>query len=219
MKKRILAVILMFALFLSTSYAANEYRKTIQVSYGINVEFNGRPIDMTDADGYPVDAFVYQGTTYVPIRAVSETFGADVSYNHEQRLAEIKENKYDEQYLYYLAQAGNAASTIQGYSMSYLAMWLNHTNLQTRFYSSVSNMVSIPHDYMISTISVDSPHYSKAHKVDSMLSEMLADFASLEDSYYNSNKSTFDRLYKEIQNSAVEISKCVTGSLYLTYSF
>lgn len=89
MKKRILAVILMFALFLSTSYAANEYRKTIQVSYGINVEFNGRPIDMTDADGYPVDAFVYQGTTYVPIRAVSETFGADVGYDAPTKTAII----------------------------------------------------------------------------------------------------------------------------------
>lgn len=49
MKKRIPAIILMFALFLTTSYAANTYRKTITVTSGVNVEFNNEAIDMTDA--------------------------------------------------------------------------------------------------------------------------------------------------------------------------
>ena len=37
----------MFALFLTTSYAANTYRKTITVTSGVNVEFNNEAIDMT----------------------------------------------------------------------------------------------------------------------------------------------------------------------------
>ena len=61
----------MFALFLTTSYAANTYRKTIAVTSGVNVEFNNEAIDMTDANGKAVEAFIYNGTTYVPIRAVS----------------------------------------------------------------------------------------------------------------------------------------------------
>lgn len=89
MKKRIPAVILMFALFLSTSFAANAYRKSIDVEYGIDVEFNGQQISMTDANGKPVDAFVYQGTTYVPIRAISETFGADVGYDSSTNTAYV----------------------------------------------------------------------------------------------------------------------------------
>ena len=54
MKKRIPAIILMFALFLTTSYAANTYRKTITVTSGVNVEFNNEAIDMTDANGKAV---------------------------------------------------------------------------------------------------------------------------------------------------------------------
>ena len=80
MKKRIPAIILMFALFLTTSYAANTYRKTIAVTSGVNVEFNNEAIDMTDANGKAVEAFIYNGTTYVPIRAVSNAFGADIGY-------------------------------------------------------------------------------------------------------------------------------------------
>ena len=47
MKKRIPAIILMFALFLTTSYAANTYRKTIAVTSGVNVEFNNEAIVVT----------------------------------------------------------------------------------------------------------------------------------------------------------------------------
>ena len=89
MKQRIPAVILMFALFLSTSFAANAYKKSIEVEYGIDVEFNGQQIAMADATGKPVDAFVYQGTTYVPIRAISETFGADVGYDSSTNTAYV----------------------------------------------------------------------------------------------------------------------------------
>ena len=85
MKKRIPAIILMFALFLTTSYAANTYRKTITVTSGVNVEFNNEAIDMTDANGKAVEAFIYNGTTYVPIRAVSNAFGADIGYLYNRK--------------------------------------------------------------------------------------------------------------------------------------
>lgn len=89
MKKRILAIILMFALFLTTSYAANTYRKTITVTSGVNVRFNNEAIDMTDANGKAVEAFIYNGTTYVPIRAVSNAFGADIGYDRNTQTISI----------------------------------------------------------------------------------------------------------------------------------
>ena len=89
MKKRIPAIILMFALFLTTSYAANTYRKTITVTSGVNVEFNNEAIDMTDANGKAVEAFIYDGTTYVPIRAVSNLFGADISYDRSTQTISV----------------------------------------------------------------------------------------------------------------------------------
>ena len=89
MKKRLPAIILMFALFLTTSYAANTYRKTITVTSGVNVEFNNEAIDMTDANGKAVEAFIYNGTTYVPIRAVSNAFGADIGYDRNTQTISI----------------------------------------------------------------------------------------------------------------------------------
>lgn len=89
MKKRIPAIILMFALFLTTSYAANTYRKTITVTSGVNVEFNNEAIDMTDANGKAVEAFIYNRTTYVPIRAVSNAFGADIGYDRNTQTISV----------------------------------------------------------------------------------------------------------------------------------
>lgn len=89
MKKRIPAIILMFALFLTTSYAANTYRKTIAVTSGVNVEFNNEAIDMTDANDKAVEAFIYNGTTYVPIRAVSNAFGADIGYDRNTQTISV----------------------------------------------------------------------------------------------------------------------------------
>lgn len=89
MKKRIPAIILMFALFLTTSYAANTYRKTITVTSGVNVEFNNEAIDMTDVNGKAVEAFIYNGTTYVPIRAVSNAFGADIGYDRNTQTISV----------------------------------------------------------------------------------------------------------------------------------
>ena len=89
MKKRIPAIILMFAMFLTTSYAANTYRKTITVTSGVNVEFNNEAIDMTDANGKAVEAFIYNGTTYVPIRAVSNAFGADIGYDRNTQTISV----------------------------------------------------------------------------------------------------------------------------------
>lgn len=89
MKKRIPAIILMFTLFLTGAFAANVYQKSINVTYGIQVFFNDQKLTMTNVNGNPVEPFVYQGTTYVPIRAISETFGADVSYDGASRTAYI----------------------------------------------------------------------------------------------------------------------------------
>ena len=89
MKKRIPSIILMFTLFLTGAFAANTYQKSINVEYGISVSFNNKNLSMTDVNGNSVQAFVYQGTTYVPIRAVSNAFGADISYDSTSNTAYV----------------------------------------------------------------------------------------------------------------------------------
>lgn len=89
MKKRIPAVILMFTLFLTGAFAANTYQKSINVEYGINLNIEGASPTLTDVNGKSVQPFVYDGTTYVPIRAVSENLGASVQYDSASNTAYI----------------------------------------------------------------------------------------------------------------------------------
>lgn len=89
MNKRIPAIILMVATFLTSSYAATAYKKSITVEGGTRVEFDNQTLDMRDVNGKPVDAFIYQGTTYVPVRAVSNAFGADIYYDQNTNMVSV----------------------------------------------------------------------------------------------------------------------------------
>ena len=129
MKKRIPAIILMFALFLTTSYAANTYRKTIAVTSGVNVEFNNEAIDMTDANDKAVEAFIYNGTTYLPVRAVGNALGKQVSWDGKTKtvyLGDAPNSKkwlmdlcppYETDYGYYAAN-GNTTDGTNSFKMA-----------------------------------------------------------------------------------------------------
>ena len=51
----------------------------------IEVFVDGRKIDPRDVNGKSVPLFILNGTTYVPVRAVAETFGRDVSWNQDKQ--------------------------------------------------------------------------------------------------------------------------------------
>lgn len=89
MKKRCTALLLMLAILIIPAAAASTYRKQIAVDYGISLYFNDDAIILKDPNGNTVQPFVYGGTTYVPIRAVSETFGAAVFYDSGENAAYI----------------------------------------------------------------------------------------------------------------------------------
>ena len=50
---------------------------------------DGNELEMTDVNGNPVDAFVYDGTTYLPARAISEANGNTVSWDGEEGRVDI----------------------------------------------------------------------------------------------------------------------------------
>ncbi len=84
MKKKIAALVTALAVFSSTlavTALAFGTQREITVKDGVSVYMNGEEIEMTDANGNPVDAFVYNGTTYLPARAISEALGKDVSWD------------------------------------------------------------------------------------------------------------------------------------------
>ena len=89
-KRGIAALISIVLLFgLSSPAFAVTTQKQINITYGISLMFNDSQASLTDVNGNPVQPFVWQGTTYVPIRGVAQLFGADVSYDGKTNTALI----------------------------------------------------------------------------------------------------------------------------------
>lgn len=54
--------------------------KTIQVYTGVNVYVDDVKIEPQDEHGNPVEVFSYNGTTYLPVRALSKAFGKPIQW-------------------------------------------------------------------------------------------------------------------------------------------
>ena len=78
----LLMTVLVLSMGLSVSAAAN---RTIQVEDGIKITLNGSDMTPRDVTGKVVPVFLYEGTTYVPARAISEALGLNVSFNSATR--------------------------------------------------------------------------------------------------------------------------------------
>ena len=63
--------------------------RSIQVEDGIGITLNGARFTPRDAAGKQVPVFLYNGTTYVPVRAISEAMGMDVSFNSATRTVQL----------------------------------------------------------------------------------------------------------------------------------
>lgn len=118
MKKRLLAATLMLATFTGTAAALSSYTKNIPVEYGISLQINDQTPQLTDAAGKPVQPFVYDGTTYVPMRAVSENLGAKVSFDASTNTAYIVNDSIE--ILTALFMLKNTASDLNDATSDYL---------------------------------------------------------------------------------------------------
>ena len=63
--------------------------KKIDVLQGIEIFVDGVRLDPKDANGKSVETFVYNGTTYIPLRAVSQALGKAVNYDGNTKRAYI----------------------------------------------------------------------------------------------------------------------------------
>ena len=59
--------------------------RSIEVEDGIGISINGAKFTPRDADGKKVPVFLYNGTTYAPIRAVCGAAGMEVSCDSTHR--------------------------------------------------------------------------------------------------------------------------------------
>ncbi len=100
MRKRItLGLVLSLALgicigALGVRFVYANFSKSINVSSGINLEINGDKFIPKDVNGKVVDVFLYDGTTYVPIRAVSEAFNKNISWDEETSTVIINDSDF-----------------------------------------------------------------------------------------------------------------------------
>ena len=80
--KRLAALVLCTALASFSALAASAYSKTIQVQYsGIKLVVDGSTVTPKDSKGNVVEPFTYNGTTYLPVRAVADALGKEVNWD------------------------------------------------------------------------------------------------------------------------------------------
>ncbi len=85
MKKRLqgfIAGVLCCVLFAGIGVLAKNTTETIQAIYrDIKIYVDGVKIEPKDANGNTVEPFIYNGTTYLPVRAVGNAFGKNVEWD------------------------------------------------------------------------------------------------------------------------------------------
>ncbi len=71
------------------NYVYASFTKTIEVATGISIEVNGEKFIPKDANGKEVEVFIYNGTTYLPIRAISGMYGSDIKWDGERETVRL----------------------------------------------------------------------------------------------------------------------------------
>lgn len=91
--KGLFAIVIVFIISVTCCivFAATR-EQSIQVVFdNIKILFNGDEIELKDAAGNEVEPFIYNGTTYVPIRAVSDALNKDVNWDSENNTVLIND--------------------------------------------------------------------------------------------------------------------------------
>lgn len=77
----IVAVLMLTMAFSTTGFAA-WMGKTIEAQYrNVTIFVNNQYKQATDVNGKVIEPFIYEGTTYVPLRGISQMLGYQVSFN------------------------------------------------------------------------------------------------------------------------------------------
>lgn len=74
------AMLLIIALMSSASAAVGKITKELEYK-DISVTLNGQKLDLRDAQGGVVEPFIFDGTNYLPVRALAEALGLSVAWD------------------------------------------------------------------------------------------------------------------------------------------
>ena len=94
MKKKIIVIltVVLAAAALTVGVFASTGAVQVTLNYrDIRITLNGQEIQPKDAGGNPVEPFIIDGTTWLPVRAVSEALGLDVQWDEETSTVQLTE--------------------------------------------------------------------------------------------------------------------------------
>lgn len=131
--RKALALTVFLLILLSSTAIATSSTKQINVEYGISVSINGQPFTPKDINGKVVEPFVYNGTTYAPIRAITDAMGATIGYDEKSNSVTINSNNGD--FALYYSLLEDERFTRECYRYSDL---LNDTLSNMEYYMSKS---------------------------------------------------------------------------------
>ncbi len=98
MKKIIKVLVTSFLMAFAFTTAITSQDKlvqsNIQIYSGVDVYINNQLLNMRDANGEPIEAFIYNDSTYLPIRALADAFDKEVSWNGETSTVYINDSTY-----------------------------------------------------------------------------------------------------------------------------
>ena len=76
-----LALSVVFGIMVGANAADTLKTITASLNYGITIKYNGNVQEMKDANGNRVYPISYEGTTYLPVRAVADMLGIAVNWD------------------------------------------------------------------------------------------------------------------------------------------
>lgn len=99
MKQRVQGIVIgmvIMSLIYAMPVLAAFIDKYITVQTGVNIYVNDNLLKPTDANGNPVEPFIYEGTTYLPVRAIANAFDTDVKWEGKTGSVYVGKHKSDE---------------------------------------------------------------------------------------------------------------------------
>jgi hypothetical protein len=94
----VITIATIFVIFLVSGVAvyAKQMEQSIKVIYNnIKIVIDGKEFKPKDAKGNDLEPFVYNGTTYLPVKAIANAFGKDVVWDAKTSTIKIGEQKVD----------------------------------------------------------------------------------------------------------------------------
>jgi len=96
-KSRLISIFVVTGLIIgSFTVFAKQSEEIIKILYSnIKIMIDGVEYEPKDANGYPVEPFIYNGTTYLPVRGIANAFGSSVNWNPETMTVSLGSSKFD----------------------------------------------------------------------------------------------------------------------------